>query len=52
MITSDKLFAFNHDQIDIVCFMGYKTDNQKKLSEILNRGLAELKNKKEAENQE
>ena len=27
MVTSDQLFAFNHDQIDRVCFKGYVTDN-------------------------
>ena len=36
MITSDQLFAFNHGQIEKICYMGYETDNQKKLSEGLN----------------
>ena len=48
MITSDQLFAFNHDQIDKVCFVGYVTDNQKEVSKVLNGGLA-LKAQQEAE---
>lgn len=52
MINSEQLFAFNHDQIERICFKGYETDNQKQLSKILNGGLAELKKKKEAEGQE
>ena len=51
MITSDQLFAFNHDQIDRICFKGYETDSQKDLSKILNGGLAEFKKRKEAEGQ-
>ena len=42
MVTSDQLFAFNHNQIARVCFTGYKTDKQKEISTILNGGLAEL----------
>ena len=26
MITSDQLFAFNHEQIENVCYMGYKKE--------------------------
>ena len=43
MVTSDQLFAFNHDQIDKICFMGYETDNQKEISKVLNGGLEEMK---------
>lgn len=50
IITTEQLFAFNHDQIDKVCFMGYVTDDQKELSELLNRGLLELDKFKEVEN--
>ena len=41
MITSDQLFAFNHDQIEKVCYMGYETDNQKEISKVLKGGLEE-----------
>ena len=41
MITSDQLFAFNHDQIEKVVYKGYETDNQKEISKVLNGGLAE-----------
>ena len=48
MVTSDQLFAFNHDQIERVCFKGYETDKQKEISKVLNGGLEEMK-KKQAE---
>ena len=41
MITSDQLFAFNHDQIEKVCYMGYVTDKQKEISKVLIGGLEE-----------
>ena len=41
MITSDQLFAFNHDQIEKIVYKGYETDNQKEISKVLNGGLAE-----------
>jgi hypothetical protein len=44
MVTSDQLFAFNHEQVDRVCFKGYETDNQKDLSKMLNTRLEEIKN--------
>ncbi len=47
MVTSDQLFAFNHDQIDRVCFKGYVTDNYKEISKVLNGGLAELAKQQE-----
>jgi len=43
MVTSDQLFAFNHDQIEKVCFKGYVTDNYKEISKVLNGGLEEMK---------
>ena len=59
MITSDQLFAFNHDQIDKVCHIGYQSDagkeftkrlseNQEKMQEVFN-GIKEMKEKKEAQ---
>lgn len=42
MVKSDQLFAFNHDQIDRICFKGYETENQKELSKVLIGGLEEL----------
>ena len=39
MISSDQLFAFNHEQIEKVCYMGYVTDKQKEISKILIEGL-------------
>lgn len=47
MATSDQLFAFNHEQIDHVCFKGYETEKSKEVSEILNKGLEELKKQEE-----
>ncbi|MBP5679375.1 MAG: DUF4176 domain-containing protein [Bacilli bacterium] len=41
MITSDQLFAFNHDQIEKVVYMGYETDQQKEISKVLNGGMKE-----------
>jgi len=51
MVTSDQLFAFNHEQIERVCFKGYETDSQKEISKILNGGLAEMQKAKENENE-
>lgn len=50
MITSDQIFAFNHEQIERVCFTGYESDNQKEISKVLNSGL-ELR-KKELEQEQ
>ena len=41
MITSDQLFAFNHDQIEKVVYMGYVTDQQKEISKVLRGGMEE-----------
>jgi len=49
MITSDQLFAFNHEQIEKVIFMGYETDNQKEISNILVGGLEEREKRLAAE---
>ena len=48
MITSDQLFAFNHDQIEKVCYMGYETDNQKEISKVLKAGMEERQKMVEA----
>ncbi len=39
MITSDQLFAFNHNQIEKVCFKGYATDKSKELSDALEKAM-------------
>ncbi len=52
MITSDQLFAFNHDQIEKIVFMGYETENQKNISKILIGGLEERAKRLAAENGE
>ena len=43
MVTSDQLFAFNHEQIDRICYLGYKTTQQTEISAMLNSGLEEMK---------
>ena len=43
MIVSDQTFAFNHDQIDRICYMGYETDKQKNLSDALLSNVDKLK---------
>lgn len=52
MVTSDQLFAFNHEQIDRVCFRGYETDRYKEISTILNGGLEEMKKQQENSSKE
>ena len=52
MITSDQLFAFNHDQIEKIVFMGYETENQKNISKILIGGLEERAKRLAAEKEE
>ena len=49
MITSDQLFAFDHEQIEKILFMGYETENQQKISKILIGGLEEMAKRKESE---
>ena len=36
MGTSDQLYGFNHDQIEKVCHVGYKTEISDELSKMLN----------------
>lgn len=50
MITSDQLFAFNHEQIEKIVYKGYETDNQKEISRVLKGGL-EFREKRLAEEQ-
>ena len=47
MVTSDQMFAFNHEQIEKVCYMGYESDKQKEISKVLNGGLEILKEEKQ-----
>ena len=47
MVTSDQLFAFNHEQIERVCFKGYETERQKEISKVLKGGLEEYKKQNE-----
>ena len=49
MITSDQLFAFNHEQIEKICYMGYETEIQKRLSEGLNEARKAFEEEKAAE---
>ena len=51
MLTSDQLFAFNHEQIEKICYKGYVTDRQKEISDALNKGLTEMQNKQKVEGQ-
>lgn len=44
MITSDQLFAFNHNQIDKICYRGYQTDKQKELSDALEKAMEAREN--------
>ena len=41
MMTSDQLFAFNHEQIEKICYKGYETEGQKEISRVLKEGIAE-----------
>ena len=52
MITSDQLFAFNHDRIEKVLFKGFETDKQKDISKLLIAGLEERAKRLAAENNE
>ncbi len=53
MVTSDQMFAFNHEQIARICHMGYKTPQQEEISKMLNNGLAETnKNQSETETED
>ncbi len=48
---SKQVIAFNHDQIQRICFKGYETEMQKELSEKVKEGLKELERKKAQESQ-
>ena len=59
MLSTNQLFAFNHEQIERVCFIGYQTDSQLELSQTLNGAgkeldklQAELKKQKEEKQKE
>lgn len=41
MLSSDQIYAFNHDQIEKVLHKGYETDKQKEISKILIGGIEE-----------
>ena len=47
MITSDQLFAFNHEQIEKISYMGYKTEQQKQLSDFIIKETSKAKETKE-----
>lgn len=49
MITSDQLFAFNHEQIGKILYMGLETPKQKEISRILIGGLEERNKRLAAE---
>ena len=36
IVNNDQTFAFNHSQIDKICYMGYETEKQKELSKVMN----------------
>ena len=48
-ILDTMVCAFNHNQIEKVCHLGYKTDAQKELSRVLNGGYEIYKQKYEKE---
>ena len=47
ILDSNTEFALNHDQIEKICHMGYETETQKELSDILNKGYEIYKSKYE-----
>ena len=49
MITSDQLFAFNHENIEKIVFTGYQTEGQKEISKFLLAGIEERNRRVEAE---
>ena len=42
VITSEQLFAFNQEQIEKICFMGYKTDKQEALSKRIEEAVKKM----------
>ena len=49
ILDSNMVCAFDHDQIEKVCHLGYETEAQKELSKILNGGYEIYKKKFEKE---
>ena len=45
ILNPDVVHAFNHIQIDKILHMGYETDDSKKMSDLLNKGIDKYKNK-------
>ena len=45
ILESNTSYAFNHDQIDKILFMGYETEKQQEFSKMLNGGLKILEEK-------
>lgn len=51
ILDSNTACAFNHENIEKICYMGYETDAQKELSRVLNGGFEVYKKKFETEGQ-
>lgn len=49
ILDSNIVCAFDHNQIEKICHMGYETDQQKELSRVLNGGYEIYKKKYEKE---
>ena len=49
ILDSNMVCAFDHSQIEKICYMGYETEAQKELSKILNGGYEIYKKKYEQE---
>ena len=47
ILDSNTICAFNHEQIEKICYMGYETPIQKELSTLLNQGYEMYKDKYE-----
>jgi hypothetical protein len=47
ILDSNTICAFNHEQIEKICHVGYETQQQKELSTILNKGYELFKQKYE-----
>ena len=47
ILDSNTICAFNHNQIEKICYMGYETPLQQELSSILNQGYEIYKDKYE-----
>ena len=43
ILSSDTACAFNHNQIEKICYMGYVTDEYKDFSKVLNENYDKLK---------